>query len=156
MNDFVIYTGHYEKVHCDVLAEDGNVYTQIWPNAGAFRQGELTLCSDEDRKPIKVKDSPIHPAILRMDPKMSLEEYTEATKDEEAIEAYKLVRGPVAEDEYQQFLAEQREENRRHSLPMSIYKPHRRHLYSPLTTKERKAKRKAKKAERQRKKKGRR
>jgi hypothetical protein len=108
MEGFEEYTGSYDKQFYDVIKDD-TVYTQVWPNAGAWRKGGLTLCSDEERTNIKIKPSHIHPGEISMDSQMTLEEYEKTITD---TEAYIEKRKPIAEEEYRQWEEEQEKERR--------------------------------------------
>jgi hypothetical protein len=95
---FETYTG-YNKGFYDVLMQDGFVYTQIWPNAGRFRDSNGDILFDDmvhNPSIIKTRESEIHPADLRMDGKMTLDDYTVAMQDKDA---YRARRHPVAEAE---------------------------------------------------------
>ena len=157
MKDFTKYTGEYDKEFYDVLTEDGFVFTQVWPNAGFFRKGSVTLCSDEDNKGISIRESPIHPMELNMDDCMTKEAYLIATKDEESIAAYTLIREPVAKEERRrrEEAEELRMEEERKTSQVMYISSHPPGYYNnipykaPVDKVKRKARRKAKKAARQ-------
>ena len=113
------YTGDYQKEFYDVLS-DGFVYTQVWPNAGYFRKAGLTLCSDEDRKPISIRESPIHAALINMDSKILLSEYESIVENEDSIQAYIKIRQPIADEEHRLWEEEQEKERAKHYLNIIV------------------------------------
>jgi len=168
VKEFKEYTGEYEKTFYDVLAEDGFVYTQVWPNAGYFKKGGLTLCSDEERKIIFIRESPIHAAEISMDNKILLSVYNSIVLNEESIKDYIEIRRPIADEEHRIWEVEQEEERAKHYLKnpimylssgewgeqyvgIRVNKPYKK----PIDKLKRKAQRLAKKKARQRAKRGR-
>ena len=149
---FVKYTGTYEKATQDVFCiEDGNVYTQLWPNAGFWRAGGKTLCSGEDFKEIWIKDSPIWPLCtsdnhVRMEYSMNLLDYSKIMDD---IPAYVKKRRPIADAEREQANKEHEEQQAREYG----FSPHSFHAIPSrgptITAAERKVKNRKRKAERQ-------